>query len=558
MSETFKAAADYASRGWRVLPVYGLIADGVCSCTYGPGCATPGKHPVMGGWQKVATTDEATIEGWFEDEYTNVGVALGRESGIVDIEWDDEEGKATAIEYGVVAVETPTYISSRSEHRIFKFSDALPEQAVLKFKGLEIRIGGGGRGSQSVFPPSKHASGVKYRWKEGFSPEDIPVAEIPARLMEAINAGSRKSLTPAPRATEILFTGVSEGDRHKSMVRWLGRACVTMMDCHDLQEQQVVLETALVVNQTKFNPPLGRAEVENIWRGMVKWAIAERAKTAKTANEWKKAIEEKAEYAGHDTDAEFAVPSADYAMSGLKYDGHGSWLPGTWSLEIVRGEPSVYYLSIPTTAQGVVSRIKMNAETFASASLMAKAVFAATGTVFLEKIPGEWQRIWVGTEANKKKGTEATIGLRARLVEAAVVSETDESDRRTPEVAGWLLDAFGSIVEPDPSEIEDGTPDPLGAPQWVRNAVGEWELWVNWSRIWEKVASVPGRVIYEGERLNMRREIEAIAGRMKDGMHRGEGGTRKRYLRLTGKHVRAIEQIAGAGGSGVESSDTVS
>jgi len=209
MEDVFKAAADYASRGWRVAAIYGLRDDDRCACK-NPSCGTPGKHPVHGGWQKTATTDEDIIADWFDGKNHNVGVVLGEASGIIDIEWDDEAGKETAERYGLTSAETPTYTSHRSEHRIFKFDPRLPAQAVIKVGGLEVRIGGGSKGAQSVFPPSAHASGVRYRWKYGFSPDEVDVAPIPDAFLQAIvNAGSGgDGAVPKRPATEILHRGV--------------------------------------------------------------------------------------------------------------------------------------------------------------------------------------------------------------------------------------------------------------------------------------------------------------------------------------------------------------
>ena len=230
MEDIFKAAALYASRGWRCLRINGLRDDEkTCTCVYGTACGTPGKHPVDRAWQTAATADEEVLAEWFDGTTNyNIGVSLGRQSGIIDIEWDDEAGKVTAEQFGLPMIETPTYISHRSEHRLFKFDDRLPEQAVLKIAGLEVRIGGGGKSAQSVFPPSLHASGVRYRWKYGFSPDDVEPAEIPPELMQAI-LKRRAARLPTGRQPAGSFTRRQTPGRGISL--WCGTSRPSAFGC---------------------------------------------------------------------------------------------------------------------------------------------------------------------------------------------------------------------------------------------------------------------------------------------------------------------------------------
>ena len=84
---TFKEAAGLAAKGWKLVRLFGVTADGRCTCGK-PGCATPGKHPEGGPeWQHRATDDEQTIASWFDsEEPVNIGVRLGAASGVVDVE----------------------------------------------------------------------------------------------------------------------------------------------------------------------------------------------------------------------------------------------------------------------------------------------------------------------------------------------------------------------------------------------------------------------------------------------------------------------------------------
>lgn len=546
MEDLFKAAAGYAARGWRSLRIYGLRSDEkTCSCHLGASCGTPGKHPVDGKWQEAATTDEEVLERWFDSRVPlNIGVALGKESGVIDIEWDDAAGKATAEKFGLHLIDTPTYQSHRSEHRIFLFDDRLPPQAVIKVGGLEVRIGGGKKGAQSVFPPSLHASGVRYRWKLGFSPDEVEVAPIPDAFLQAILSSSAKDISSRPPATEILHKGAGEGDRHLSMVRFIAGEAVKMLDPHDPREQQNTLIMAKAVNQAQCRPPLSDQEIENIWRGQLRWAIKVRAEGG-GPEFLKSRLEEHMESGGEEEPAPAEV-GCPFTLNGLEYRD-GEWYPGQWRLRVVHGDPVSYVMSVPVFSAGVTRMVDvtMDAETYRSAAKVACAVLEATHTVILDAIPEEWGRIWCGAAAKPRAGLPAVRGLKAKLMEEASQEEATAENLRPAKVAGWLLDVLGTSPEPGDEEENDGEPDAGGRPSWVRGRDGGWELWFGWARAWEDVDR-GRRKLEDGDQQKIKRLLLASTGEkgFAVGRHKTDGGSTRRYIRFTGKHLRALEAIA--------------
>lgn len=122
--------------------------------------AKSGKVPIGRAWQTLASSVADVIGGWISDGY-NVGLLLGHGS-LVDVEYDDAEGRQLLERLGLASVNTPTYTSGRGEHRIFRLVDDLPACGWRKFGGLELRIGG--KPAQSVLPPSRHPDGRAYRW----------------------------------------------------------------------------------------------------------------------------------------------------------------------------------------------------------------------------------------------------------------------------------------------------------------------------------------------------------------------------------------------------------
>jgi AAA domain/Bifunctional DNA primase/polymerase, N-terminal len=223
-----EAAKAYARRGWRVVILH-ASADDACTCRKGGGCPKPAKHPRLTRWHEKATVDENELERLFSKwPESNLGVRLGPTSGIVDIEYDDEEGKATAKRL-LNGIATPTYTSHRSTHRLFRFPDGLAiPKAVVTVQGLEMRFGIDKRGSQSVFPPSVHASGVRYEWLAGLSPDDVELATFPATLAELLtttqtNDSDSLDFVMGDGESDLrTHRGASEGERNATLCRLVG------------------------------------------------------------------------------------------------------------------------------------------------------------------------------------------------------------------------------------------------------------------------------------------------------------------------------------------------
>jgi putative DNA primase/helicase len=88
-------APKFAARGWAVLILH-TIRDGHCSCTDGPDCAHPGKHPLPPHGVKDATNSKTEIEAWRNKwPDANIGIATGDRSGIFVLDVDGEIGKAS-------------------------------------------------------------------------------------------------------------------------------------------------------------------------------------------------------------------------------------------------------------------------------------------------------------------------------------------------------------------------------------------------------------------------------------------------------------------------------
>jgi hypothetical protein len=136
------------------------------------------KRPIGSGWQHKGTDDLDAVAAWLAAR-SNVGILLGPESGVVDVEYDEPEGREHLAAFGILDLRTPTWRSARGEHRLFRWEPWMPATAAMKVDAIEIRIGG--RAAQSVLPPSIHPSGAAYEWI--VSPADVAIAPFPAQLL---------------------------------------------------------------------------------------------------------------------------------------------------------------------------------------------------------------------------------------------------------------------------------------------------------------------------------------------------------------------------------------
>lgn len=141
------------------------------------------KRPLGSGWQHRSTDNPADVAAWLAAG-SNVGILLGPASGVVDVEYDDPAGRDQLAAFGILDIVTPTWRSSRGEHRLFRWEPWMPPTAVVHADDLEIRLGG--RAAQSVLPPSIHPDGQPYEWTT--SPADVPIASFPAQLLAGVPA----------------------------------------------------------------------------------------------------------------------------------------------------------------------------------------------------------------------------------------------------------------------------------------------------------------------------------------------------------------------------------
>jgi putative DNA primase/helicase len=262
-------ALRYARRGWLVVPMH-ATRDGKCSCPKGDACERAGKHPIAEHGVNDATTERGQIKRWWaESPDANIGIAAGSESGIIVLDIDPRNDgykslKRLKEELGPLPDTVTTRTGGGGRHLVFEYPSfaVRKDTSGKKFgRGVDILSDG----CIMVAPPSRHATGKRYRWKEGKSYRDVEPAKLPKTWLDRL----RKDGSAGP-GTEKLSTQVDgripEGQRNTSLTSLAGT----------LQRGGVspaAITAALIAeNKAKCSPPLDRSEIEKIVGSITKYS----------------------------------------------------------------------------------------------------------------------------------------------------------------------------------------------------------------------------------------------------------------------------------------------
>lgn len=173
--------------GWRIIPLYRVGPDGTCSCRFGKGCKTPGKHPLDLKWSAAGPMSAPDIYAtWDMDRAPNIGIVTGDPSGFWVLDIDPGAGgfaSFKALMEGREKLSTKRFkTGSGGYHLLFKMVDGFRPKTMsnaLKahgFEGIDVR----GVGGQIVAPPSRSNKGDYTVAADG------PITEAPDWLLELI------------------------------------------------------------------------------------------------------------------------------------------------------------------------------------------------------------------------------------------------------------------------------------------------------------------------------------------------------------------------------------
>lgn len=236
-----EAALAYARRGWSVVPM-----------------APHGKRPLV-SWVEFQErrADAAEIEAFFEHwPGANVGIVTGRISGIIVLDIDPRHGGDIAIaNLERLGADFPVTVEARTggggRHLFFRHPGYVLHNRVGFEAGVDIR----GDGGVIVVPPSIHASGRRYEWRSGRSPDDIAPARLPGWLERRLHPDGGQSGHSREYWRSLVRDGVSEGVRNNTVASLAGHLLWRGVD------PDVVTELLLCWNRVRARPPLPDNEV---------------------------------------------------------------------------------------------------------------------------------------------------------------------------------------------------------------------------------------------------------------------------------------------------------
>jgi O-acetyl-ADP-ribose deacetylase (regulator of RNase III) len=202
--ELAAAAVGYAHRGIPVLPLHyplqrprpGQATVG-CSCRT-PDCAQIAKHPLAAlvpHGVKDASSDPAVVAGWWRRfPQANVGLATGVIFDALDADGPDGAAalRAFAADHGLELPPGPLVRTGSGGWHLYLAPTGLGNPSPRGLGHVDWR----GRGGYVVAPPSRHASGSRYRFLRDLS---APLAAVPAPLRALLKPATVERPRPADR-----------------------------------------------------------------------------------------------------------------------------------------------------------------------------------------------------------------------------------------------------------------------------------------------------------------------------------------------------------------------
>jgi hypothetical protein len=251
--EQLNEASRLTRKGWVIHPLSSPKDTG----------GSPGKRPLLNGWQKRKKAAEAELNEWFEKTDNNIGLVLGKESGVLVIDFDKSDWIDVLFPPEQMILERTLKagrVTGRG-HAYFKYTDKTGPQKLREF-GIEILTSG----NQVVVPPSIHREGQHYKWilPEGAELETFELPELPAAVIERF--ALLKSLEAKMRGCRTCFKWII--NRSGNAMHGEGGRRLMLATAAELKARNVTLDElrlyARKVYGDKYDPKRTAQEWKNV------------------------------------------------------------------------------------------------------------------------------------------------------------------------------------------------------------------------------------------------------------------------------------------------------
>lgn len=210
------------------------------------------KAPVGRNWGLKRPTLDQLEAGFRRTPQAGVGLLLGPQSGVVDLEVDDPVTAESVLTRLFPDGLPPTagWESTRGSHWLFQWDAALTGlTSVVTFAdgALELRLGGEGKQVMSICPPTRGTDGVPRHW---INSGDI--APLPAGLMRRL----RKRISPPRRP----FCTIPHGSPSAVLEREANRVRVAPVG----QRNAILNRAAFVIGLHVGRSRIDRSQAESV------------------------------------------------------------------------------------------------------------------------------------------------------------------------------------------------------------------------------------------------------------------------------------------------------
>ncbi len=244
-----------------------------------PGHPESGKRPITAHGVDDATKD---YENFLElvrgrDDF-NIGIATGKASGIIVIDRDPRNGSQSSFaalveEFGKLPTGPKVKTGGGGFHNYFRCPEGISHAPTKLADDIDVKYDRG----YVVAPPSKHASGVEYKWVRGRNSQETSLRKLGVNWVAALKSKTQRK--GEHRTTvEVTVTSndsdaatpreghVQQGHRNNFLAELAGKLRAMGRSVAEVEAE------LLRLNEAICNPPLGRDEVVKVAHSSGRWA----------------------------------------------------------------------------------------------------------------------------------------------------------------------------------------------------------------------------------------------------------------------------------------------